>query len=98
MDTKQLRGTGTAIVTPFTMSGEIDYEATKNLLEYQLDGGVEMIVPLGSTGENPTITAEERRRFLEFVIETIDGRALVIAGTGVNDTRQSVANTKEAAM
>ncbi|HYM19432.1 MAG TPA: 4-hydroxy-tetrahydrodipicolinate synthase [Candidatus Kapabacteria bacterium] len=97
METK-LRGTGTAIVTPFNVSGEIDYEATKRLIEYQLDGGVEMIVPLGSTGENPTITAEERRKFLSYVIECIDGRAIVIAGTGTNDTSQSVANTKEAAM
>ncbi|MBS1903006.1 MAG: 4-hydroxy-tetrahydrodipicolinate synthase [Bacteroidetes bacterium] len=96
IDTKLIRGTGTAIVTPFTASGEIDYDATKTLLDYQIDGGVEMIVPLGSTGENPTITAAERTRFLAFVTEYVNSRAVVIAGTGTNDTRSSVANTREA--
>lgn len=96
IDTKLIRGTGTAIVTPFTATGEIDYDATKTLLDYQIDGGVEMIVPLGSTGENPTITAAERTRFLAFVTEYVNSRAVVIAGTGTNDTRSSVANTREA--
>ncbi len=96
MNTKKIRGTGTAIVTPFSANGEIDYEATRSLLDYQLSGGVEMIVPLGSTGENPTITAAERTKFFRFVIEYVDNRALVIAGTGTNDTRTTVALTQEA--
>lgn len=96
VDTKLIRGTGTAIVTPFTADGEIDYDATKTLIDYQLDGGVEMLVPLGSTGENPTITPTERTKFLAFVSEYVDSRAIVIAGTGTNDTRTSVAFTKEA--
>ena len=96
MNTKKIRGTGTAIVTPFTANGEIDYEATRGLLDYQLSGGVEMIVPLGSTGENPTISAAERTKFIRFVIEYVDQRALVIAGTGSNDTRSTVALTQEA--
>ena len=93
---KLIRGTGTAIVTPFRPGGEIDYDATKNLIEYQIAGGVEMIIPLGSTGENPTITAEERTKFLGFVIEQVNGRAVVIAGTGTNDTKSSVHNSEEA--
>ncbi|MFI5263011.1 MAG: 4-hydroxy-tetrahydrodipicolinate synthase [Candidatus Kapaibacterium sp.] len=96
MNTKKIRGTGTAIVTPFTAGGEIDYEATRNLLDYQISGGVEMIVPLGSTGENPTVTATERTKFFRYVIEYVGGRALVIAGTGTNDTRSTIALTKEA--
>jgi 4-hydroxy-tetrahydrodipicolinate synthase len=96
MNTKKIRGTGTAIVTPFTGSGEIDYEATRRLLDYQISGGVEMIVPLGSTGENPTITASERTKFFRFVIEYVAGRAVIVAGTGTNDTRSSISNTKEA--
>lgn len=96
VDTKLIRGTGTAIVTPFTANGDIDYDATKTLLDYQIEGGVEMIVPLGSTGENPTITASERTQFLSFVTEYVNSRAIVIAGTGTNDTKSSVANTKEA--
>ncbi|HET9137662.1 MAG TPA: 4-hydroxy-tetrahydrodipicolinate synthase [Candidatus Kapabacteria bacterium] len=96
MSTKAIRGTGTAIVTPFTAGGEIDYEATMRLLDYQLSGGVEMIVPLGTTGENPTLTPVERQRFLSFVIEYVAGRALIIAGTGSNDTTSSIAFTREA--
>jgi 4-hydroxy-tetrahydrodipicolinate synthase len=96
MNTKKIRGTGTAIVTPFTASGEIDYEATRRLLDYQLTGGVEMIVPLGSTGENPTVNNQERTKFFRFVIEYIDDRAVVVAGTGSNDTRTTVELTKEA--
>ncbi|MDP4229765.1 MAG: 4-hydroxy-tetrahydrodipicolinate synthase [Bacteroidota bacterium] len=93
---KLIRGTGTAIVTPFLANGEIDYEATRRLLDYQIAGGVEMIVPLGSTGENPTVTSQERSKFLRFVIEYVAGRALIVAGTGTNDTRSSIAFTREA--
>jgi len=96
MNQKKIRGTGTAIVTPFTSHGEIDYEAVRGLLDYQLSGGVEMIVPLGSTGENPTVSSAERTKFLRYVIEYVAGRAIVIAGTGSNDTRSSIAMTREA--
>jgi 4-hydroxy-tetrahydrodipicolinate synthase len=93
---KLIRGTGTAIVTPFLANGEIDYEATRRLLDYQIAGGVEMIVPLGSTGENPTVTSQERTKFLRFVIEYVAGRAVIVAGTGTNDTKSSIAFTREA--
>src|SRR5437879_1672588 len=96
MNIKKIRGTGTAIVTPFTTSGEIDYEAARRLLDYQLAGGVEMLVPLGSTGENPTVHNHERTKFFRFVIDYVAGRAVVIAGTGSNDTHTTVAQTKEA--
>jgi 4-hydroxy-tetrahydrodipicolinate synthase len=93
---KRFRGTGTAIVTPFDKTGAIDYRALERLLDHQIRGGVEMIVPLGSTGENPTISPAERSEFLRFCIEFIDHRALVVAGTGTNDTASSVAYTAEA--
>jgi 4-hydroxy-tetrahydrodipicolinate synthase len=93
---KKFRGTGTAIVTPFDDNGEIDYAATERVLDHQIKGGVEMIVPLGSTGENPTVSHKERTEFLAFVIEFVDHRALVVAGTGTNDTRSSVMYTEEA--
>jgi 4-hydroxy-tetrahydrodipicolinate synthase len=92
----QLRGTGTAIVTPFKKDGSIDYDAFKRLVDLQITGGVEMLVPLGSTGENPTITREERTAIFRWLIEYVDHRALVIAGTGTNDTRVSVEFTREA--
>ena len=90
------RGTGTALVTPFDRTGAVDYEALRRLIDMQLQGGVEMLVPLGSTGENPTITRSERTEILRAVIEYVDRRAVVIAGTGTNDTRSTVAYTQEA--
>lgn len=91
-----LRGTGTALVTPFTKNGDVDFDALQRLLDFQLEGGVEMLVPLGSTGENPTISQVERTRIIRFVIEYVDRRVKVIVGTGSNDTRQAVEFTKEA--
>lgn len=93
---KVIKGTGTALVTPFTASGEVDYDSYKRLIELQLAGGVEMLIPLGSTGENPTITHEERLKIIRFVIEYVEGRALIVAGTGTNDTRTSIDYTLEA--
>jgi 4-hydroxy-tetrahydrodipicolinate synthase len=92
----QLRGTGTAVVTPFTKDGSIDYDAFKRVIDAQITGGVEMLVPLGSTGENPTITREERTQIFRWIIEYVDHRAIVIAGTGTNDTRVSIEFTREA--
>ncbi len=92
----KLRGTGTAIVTPFTRDGSIDYDAFKRLVDAQLEGGVEMLVPLGSTGENPTIAREERTEIFRWMVEYVDHRAIVIAGTGTNDTRTSIEYTREA--
>jgi 4-hydroxy-tetrahydrodipicolinate synthase len=92
----KLRGTGTAIVTPFNADGSVDFESLARLVDHQLDGGVEMLVPLGSTGENPTITAPERREIFRWIVEYVDHRAVIIAGTGTNDTRTSIVNTREA--
>ncbi len=96
MSNKMIKGTGTAMVTPFLANGEIDYDATKRLIDYQIAGGIEMLVPLGTTGENPTISNAERTRFLSFVIEYVARRAVIVVGTGSNDTKTSVAYTKEA--
>jgi 4-hydroxy-tetrahydrodipicolinate synthase len=93
---KMIRGTGTALVTPFHEDGSIDYVSFNRLIEYQIAGGVEMLVPLGSTGENPTITIEERAEVIRRVVEIVNGRALVIAGTGTNDTASSIKYTREA--
>lgn len=93
---KIIRGTGTAIVTPFSVDGAIDYESLHKLIDHQIAGGIQMIVPLGSTGENPTITHDERLQFIHTVVEYVDQRALVIAGTGTNDTKTSIQYTREA--
>lgn len=94
--TKVIGGTGTAIVTPFKADGSIDYDSFKKLVDMQLAGGVEMLVPLGSTGENPTITREERTAIFRWIVEYVNGRAVIVAGTGTNDTRSSIEYTKEA--
>src|SRR5437868_1570056 len=93
---KLLRGTGTAIATPFRRDGTIDFDAFRRLVDHQLDGGVEMLVPLGSTGENPTITRIERTQIIQWMVEYVNHRAIVIAGTGTNDTRTSIEYTREA--
>lgn len=90
------RGVAPALVTPFTAEDEIDEEAFCDLINFQIDGGVSGIVVLGTTGENPTVTDEERRRLVDLAVETVAGRVPVIVGTGTNNTEQSVAYSKAA--
>lgn len=96
------RGTAPALVTPFTDDDRLDEPALRRLIDFQIEGeddyaGVEALVVLGTTGENPTVTHDERRRIVEVVLEHVGGRVPVVVGTGTNDTRQSVAFSKEAA-
>lgn len=86
----------TAMVTPFDQSNQIDYQVTTDLIEYLLANGTEGIVAVGTTGESPTLTHEEKIDFLKFVVTVVNGRVPVIAGTGSNNTAQSVELTKEA--
>ena len=90
---------GTALVTPF--AGErVDYDAVRRLVRRQIDAGVDFLVPCGTTGESPTLTDEERIRIIEATVEAAaevaGDRVPVVAGTGTNDTRHSVAMTKAA--
>ena len=91
------RGTAPALVTPFTADDEIDELAFRRLIDAQLEGGVEGLVVLGTTGENPTITHDERRRLVDLAVEQADGRVPVIVGTGTNNTDESIVFSKEAA-
>ncbi len=84
------RGVAPALVTPFTADDEIDEAAFCDLIERQITAGVSGLVVLGTTGENPTVTAEERRRLVDCAVETADGRVPVIVGTGTNNTDESV--------
>ena len=81
-------GVGTALITPFTSSGELDEAAVRRLAKRQVDAGVHFLVPCGTTGETPTLNERERRRVVELVVEEADGRALVLAGAGGYDTRE----------
>src|SRR6266550_4000078 len=89
-----LRGCATALVTPFTSDGEIDEDALTRLIEYQLAGGVKLLVPCGTTGESATMTEEEDQRVIKRAIELARGRAHVIAGTGSNSTASAIENSK----
>jgi len=90
------RGTGTAIVPPFNVDGAVDIEAFQRLIEFQIAGGVEAIVVLGTTGENPTVEDDERDRIVDTAIQTIAGRVRVVVGTGTNSTTRSVAYARRA--
>ncbi|MCC6991314.1 MAG: 4-hydroxy-tetrahydrodipicolinate synthase, partial [Acidobacteria bacterium] len=83
-------GLGTAIITPFTRGGALDEAATRRLAARQVDAGVHFIVPCGTTGEAPTLSDDEKRRVVEIVAETVEGRALVLAGAGGYNTREVV--------
>lgn len=86
----------TAMVTPFDAKGDIDFEATKNLVNYLIANGSDGLVVAGTTGESPTLTDEEKISLFHYVVEVANGRVPVIAGTGSNNTRASVLLTKQA--
>lgn len=92
--TDWLRGCATALVTPFTSDGAIDEAALTRLIEYQLNNGVRLLVPCGTTGESATMTEEEDQRVISRAIELARGRAKVIAGTGSNSTAAAIENSK----
>ncbi len=89
------RGSIVAIVTPFK-DGRIDEKVYRNLIEFQIENGTDGIVPCGTTGESATLSHEEHERLIELTIETVKGRAPVIAGTGSNNTAEAVRLTRHA--
>lgn len=90
-------GTAPALVTPFKADGALDEPAFRQLIDDQIGGGVEALVVLGTTGENPTVTHDERRRLVELSIAHTDRRVPVIIGAGTNNTAESVRFAREAA-
>jgi 4-hydroxy-tetrahydrodipicolinate synthase len=90
------QGTHTALITPFR-NGEVDTEAFHALIERQVEGGVNGIVPCGTTGESPTLGRKEHLRVIELAVEYAAGRIKVIAGTGANATSEAIHLTTEAA-
>jgi 4-hydroxy-tetrahydrodipicolinate synthase len=93
----QLRGCGTALVTPFHQDGSLDDQAFKNLVSWQIDSGIDFLVPCGTTGETPTLTHEEWRRIIDLTIEVSAGRVPIVAGATSNSTREAVAKAQELA-
>ncbi|RAZ69210.1 4-hydroxy-tetrahydrodipicolinate synthase [Planococcus maitriensis] len=86
----------TAMATPFDANGEIDFQATTNLVEHLINNGSDGIVVAGTTGESPTLSTDEKVALFAHVVTAADGRAKIIAGTGSNNTRASVALTQQA--
>jgi len=89
------RGTFTALVTPFR-NGDVDPAAFEKLIEAQIAGGIDGIVAIGTTGESPTLSHEEREQVIRLAITIANGRCKVLAGTGSNSTKHAIADTKMA--
>lgn len=86
----------TAMVTPFDYANEIDFPATKNLINHLIENGTDAIIVAGTTGESPTLTMKEKVELFQFVVRAVNQRVPVLAGTGTNCTEESIHLTKEA--
>src|ERR671926_529567 len=91
-----LRGCATALVTPFTGTGAVDERRLRDLIEYQIAGGVRILVPCGTTGESVTMSDEDNRLVISTTVEFARGRVKVIAGTGSNSTAVTIARSQGA--
>ncbi|HKO57004.1 MAG TPA: 4-hydroxy-tetrahydrodipicolinate synthase [Thermoanaerobaculia bacterium] len=84
------RGLGTALITPFRSDGSLDEAALARFVDWQIEQGIHFLVPCGTTGENPALTADEHRRVVEITVKTANGRVPVLAGAGNNNTARAV--------
>jgi 4-hydroxy-tetrahydrodipicolinate synthase len=96
MNKKPFQGTGTALVTPFRSDGSIDEKALRALVDFQIEEGIDMILPCGTTGEGATLTWQETDRVTQIVIEQARRRVPVIVGAGSNSTAEAIEGTKNA--
>ena len=90
------RGLGIALITPFTKEGEVDYVALRRLLDYQLSNGIDFLCILATTGETPCLSAEERQRVKDLVVEKVQGKIPILMGCGGNNTYEVVNTLKTA--
>ncbi|MBQ1225423.1 MAG: 4-hydroxy-tetrahydrodipicolinate synthase [Alistipes sp.] len=91
---EHFRGTGVALVTPFMENGSVDFAAVAKVVDRVVEGGVGYIVVLGTTGETPTLTTDERKALIRFVRDRVGGRTGLVVGVGGNCTREVVATLK----
>jgi len=82
-------GAMVALITPF-QDGEVDYQTLEELLEFQLENGIDAIVPCGTTGESPTLSHPENKKVIERVVKTVAGQVPIIAGAGSNSTAEAI--------
>src|SRR5215218_5515043 len=92
----KFRGVGTALITPFKESGALDESALARFVDWQITEGINFLVPCGTTGENPSLTAEEHRRVVEVVVEAAGRRVPVLAGAGSNSTARAIELAEQA--
>jgi 4-hydroxy-tetrahydrodipicolinate synthase len=92
----KISGLFTAIVTPFDAKGGLDEEGLRRNIEFQIKNKVDGLVPVGTTGESATLSEEEHKKVIEITIEQVNGRALVLAGTGSNNTKEAIEYTQHA--
>jgi len=90
-------GAGVALVTPFTKDGALDEAALRRLVRRQVEGGIDVLVPCGTTGESATMSGDEQARVIEITVAEAAGRVPVLAGTGSNDTQAAMEKTRRAA-
>jgi len=93
----QLRGCGTALVTPFHQDGSIDEPALRNLVAWQVESGIDFLVPCGTTGETPTLSHDEWLRVIDMTVEVVAGRVGILAGATSNSTHDAVEKAREVA-
>jgi 4-hydroxy-tetrahydrodipicolinate synthase len=86
----KLTGTGVALVTPFKKNKEVDYDALQKMIDFVIDGGVEYIVTLGTTGETPTLTKKEQADIVSFTSKKINNRVPLVLGIGGNNTKEII--------
>lgn len=91
----EINGTYTALITPFTKDGEVDYKQLKKNIEFQISNNIDGLLALGTTAETPTLTEEESIKILECCIETIDNRVPLMVGSGSNSTKKTIEKTKK---
>src|SRR3989449_5517480 len=96
MTKKRFQGTGTAMITPFKSDGSVDEKTLRRFVDFQIDGGIDMLLPCGTTGEGATLDADETDRVAQIVIEQARRRVPVIVGAGSNSTAKAVQATKRA--
>ena len=94
MNQSIFKGIATALITPFTARGEVDYEAYGRIIDWQIESGIDALVSCGTSGEGPTLSDEEHKAVVRFCVERAAGRVPVIAGTGSNDTAYAIELTR----
>lgn len=94
--TTALRGAFTALITPMKANGDVDYDGFRRLLDFQIEEGIDGLVPLGTTGESPTLEDAEEEKLIRIAVDAVKGSVPIIVGAGSNSTKSAVGYTQRA--